>query len=257
MQQGSDMTSEPGPSPDPVNKERRAALGALAGLPLAAIAARAQTGPAAPQGADLQLVLAVDASGSVNARRFRLQQLGYAEAFRNPRVIKAIQSGPWAAIAVTMVQWTGPRLHASVTPWTRIASEAEIRAYGGTIDTAPRQLFGGGTSISGAIDHSAGLFASCPFKAPRRVIDVSGDGYNSSGREAAEARDEAVKKGIIINGLPILAVEFDLDEHYRREVIGGPGSFMISARTFEAFGDAVARKLIQEIASRHEVQQQG
>ena len=229
---------------------RRVALATLAGIPAAAFLSRADAQTSATVGVDLQLVLAVDASGSVNARRFRLQQAGYADAFRNPRVIQAIRSGLHGAIAVTMFQWTGPRLHAPVTQWTRLASEKDIREYGEFIDRSERHLFGGGTSISGAIDYGASLFASCPWKAARRVIDVSGDGYNTSGRPAANARDEAVKQGIVINGLPILAIEFDLDEHFRQEVVGGPGSFLISARTFEAFGEAVARKLVQEIAGR-------
>lgn len=226
---------------------RRAALAGLAASALAA-PVLAQEKPGQAAGADLQLVLAVDASGSVNARRFRLQQLGYANAFRNPRVIAAITSGLWGAIAVCMFQWTGPRLQAQVTGWTRLGSAAEIRAYGDFLEQSERHLFGGGTSISGAIDHGSSLFADCPWKAPRRVIDVSGDGHNSSGRDAAQARDDAVRQGIVINGLPILAIEYDLDDHFRREVIGGPGSFMISARDFESFGEAVTRKLVQEIA---------
>lgn len=226
---------------------RRAALAGLAATALLR-PAQAQQKPEQAQGVDLQLVLAVDASGSVNARRFRLQQLGYANAFRNPRVIAAITSGMWSAIAVCMFQWTGPHLQAQVTGWTRLASAGDIRAYGDFLERSERHLFGGGTSISGAIDHGVKLFAECPWKAPRRVIDVSGDGHNSSGRDAAQARDDAIKQGIVINGLPILAIEYDLDDHFRREVIGGPGSFMISARDFESFGEAVTRKLVQEIA---------
>ncbi|MBM3609852.1 MAG: DUF1194 domain-containing protein, partial [Alphaproteobacteria bacterium] len=232
---------------------RRSALAALAGLSAMALTGHAnaqdpapaagdQSTPRRAEGADLQLVLAVDASGSVNARRFRLQQMGYAGAFRNQRVIKAISSGMWGAIAVTMFQWTGPHLQAQTVGWTRLASAKDCRAFGDFLEMSERHLFGGGTSISGAIDHGVELFGSCPWKAPRRVIDVSGDGYNTSGRDVAAARDEAVKRGVIINGLPILALEYDLDEHFRKEVIGGPGSFMISARTFEAFGEAVTRK---------------
>jgi hypothetical protein len=198
---------------------------------------------------DVQLVLGVDASGSVSERRFQLQQQGYVDAFRNPRVIKAIQSGLTGGIAVTMYQWTGPRLQRPVFGWTRISDAASAEALAGRLERSPRLLFGGGTSISGAIDYGANLFAACPFPSARRVIDISGDGANTSGRMVTDARDEAVTKSIVINGLPILAIEFDLDRHFLEEVIGGPGAFMIAAKDFESFGEAIARKLVQEISA--------
>jgi hypothetical protein len=179
-----------------------------------------------------------------------LQRRGYADAFRNPNVLKAIRSGPNAAIAVAMYQWTGPVLHAPVTPWRLIEDEASIRAYADEVGSAPRRLYGGGTSISGAIDYGVGLFSQSPFQGGRRVIDVSGDGANNRGRRADEARDDAVRREININGLPILELEPDLDEHFRRNVIGGPGAFLIAAETFEDFGTAILRKLILEIAWR-------
>src|SRR5262252_1343463 len=109
---------------------------------------------------DLQLVLAVDASGSVDQRRFELQKQGYAAAFRNPRVLRAIRSaGAAGTIAVTMVQWTGPQLQIQVVPWMQIRDEASINAIATAIETTPRRLFGGGTSISGAIDYAIALFA--------------------------------------------------------------------------------------------------
>ncbi|WP_293866115.1 DUF1194 domain-containing protein [uncultured Alsobacter sp.] len=197
---------------------------------------------------DLHLVLAVDASGSVNQTRFELQRAGYAAAFRDKDVQMAIRGGALGRIAVTMVQWTGPRLHVVVVPWVMVDGPAGADALAAAIDKAPRQLFGGGTSVSGAIDFSATLFPQSPFQGGRRVIDVSGDGRNASGRPATVARDAAVAQGIVINGLPILAVEWDLAEHYRDEVIGGPGSFMIPAKDFNDFADAVRRKLILEIS---------
>ena len=224
---------------------RRAMLAALGSLP--ALAAKAQTPAGAPP-VDVQLVLAVDASGSVSQRRFELQRLGYVDAFRNPRVIRAIQSGMAGGIAVTMYQWTGPRLQVATIPWRRVSDRVSCEAMAKDIGDAPRALFGGGTSISGAIDYGATLFPKCPFSSSRMVIDVSGDGANTSGRPATSARDDAVKKGIVINGLPILAVEFELDKHFEEEVIGGPGAFMVAAKDFESFGDAVARKLVQEIS---------
>jgi hypothetical protein len=198
---------------------------------------------------DLQLVLDVDASGSVNQTRFRLQQQGYAAAFRNPQVLKAIMSGAEQAIAVTMVQWTGPFMQVQVVPWTLIKDAASANAFADAIVGSRRELFGGGTSISGAIDHAMTLFPESPYKSQRRTIDVSGDGANNAGRSIIGARDDAVAAGVGINGLPIVSVEPDLDRYYFEYVIGGPGSFMIPASSYENFADAILKKLILEIAT--------
>jgi hypothetical protein len=206
--------------------------------------------PAAAQTeADLQLVLAVDASGSVDMYRFELQKQGYVAAFRHERVLQAIRSGPNQAIAVTMVQWTGPMMQIQVVPWSRVGDEESAAAFAAAIERVPRRLFGGGTSISGAIDHATTLFPQNPFRAARRVIDISGDGSNNRGRSVNVARDEAVAAGIGINGLPILALEPYLDRYYYDNVIGGPGAFMVVAKDFETFGEAILKKLITEIAS--------
>lgn len=199
---------------------------------------------------DLQLVLAVDVSGSVSHSRFDLQKQGYAAAFRNPRVINAVRSGMTRAIAVTMTQWTGPELQVHVVPWTLIKDEASAHAFAAAIEAAPRQLFSGGTSISGAIDHAMRLFTATPYRGLRRVIDVSGDGANNRGRPAFLARDDAVGAGVTINGLPILALEPDLDRHYWNSVVGGPGAFMVGAESYEKFGEAVLKKLVTEIAAK-------
>jgi hypothetical protein len=215
-------------------------------------AAFALAGPRAALAAtevDLMLVLAVDASGSVSQRRFELQKQGYAAAFRNPRVLKAIQSLMTQSIGVTMLQWTGPRLQVHVVPWTQVKDAASAEDFAGAIERVPRQLFGGGTSISGAIDYSRLVLLQSPFTASRRVIDISGDGANNIGRPVQFARDEAVKDGITINGLPILAVEPDLDHYYFENVIGGPGAIMVPAENYESFAEAILKKLIIEIAS--------
>jgi len=224
---------------------RRLFAAALAGVLLLALCASAR----AEERVDLQLVLAVDVSGSVNQVRFELQRDGYAAAFRNPRVAAAISSGPAQAIAVTMVQWTGPGLQIQVVPWTLIRDRRSAEDFAAAVDGTPRQLFSGGTSISGAIDYGLTLFAESGYRGSRRVIDVSGDGANNRGRPAHLARDAAVRAGIGINGLPILALEPDLDRYYYNNVIGGPGAFMIPAETYEAFAEAVLKKLIIEIAS--------
>jgi hypothetical protein len=198
---------------------------------------------------DLELVLAVDVSGSVNQTRFELQRDGYAAAFRNPRVLDTIASGPHQAIAVTMVQWTGPALQVHVAPWMRVGDDRSADVFAAAVAEAPRRLFGGGTSISGAIDYAVTLFGESPFRGSRRVIDISGDGSNNRGRLVNLARDEAVAAGIGINGLPILALEPDLDDYYERNVIGGPGAFVIAAKDYEAFAGAILKKLITEIAA--------
>jgi len=113
----------------------------------------------------------------------------------------------------------------------------------------PRRLFSGGTSISGVIDYAVPLILESQFKGTRRVIDISGDGSNNRGRPAASARDAAVRAGIIINGLPILALEPDLEHYFLDHVIGGPGAFVIAAESYETFADAILKKLIREMAT--------
>ena len=208
---------------------------------------RAQTDPRPTT--DILLVLAVDASGSVNQTRFELQRRGYAEAFREPQVVNAIRGLSTGSIVVTMVQWTGPTMQVQVLPWTLLKDAASANAFAHAIEAAPRQLFGGGTSLSGAIDHAMLLLPSAPYRGLKRVIDVSGDGSNNRGRDVREARDEAVRAGVIINGLPIVSIEPDLDKYYFENVIGGPGSFIVPADSYENFAKAIARKLVLEIAA--------
>jgi hypothetical protein len=229
--------------PQRIVRRRDMIAGALASLTTGIVRARADTA------VDLALVLAVDASGSVDDRRFALQQRGYADAFRSPRVLKAIRSGAAQAIAVTMVQWTGPVMQIQVIGWSLVGDEASAQKFADMIDATPRQLHGGGTSISGAIDFARLLLVQAPYTAARRVIDVSGDGANNRGRPAERARDDAVRDNIGINGLPILALEPYLDRYYYGNVIGGPGAFMIPAETYETFADAILKKLIMEIAA--------
>jgi hypothetical protein len=216
--------------------------------PQAPAPARPPAAAPAQQRVDLNLVLAVDSSGSVDDDRFELQKQGYARAFLNPRVLNAIRNGNEQAIAVTMVQWTGPTLHVVMVPWTVIRDQRSAQAVAAAIAAAPRQIFGGGTSLSGAIDFSVLLLNATPYRGARRVIDISGDGSNNLGRPAEQARDEAVRAGIRINGLPILAVEPDLDQYFRESVIGGPGAFIVPVKSYDAFADAILRKLVAEIS---------
>jgi Protein of unknown function (DUF1194) len=230
-----------------VRVSRRVLAGGLGAVGLWPTAARADGA------VDLQLVLAVDTSGSVSAQRFDLQRRGYAAAFRSRDVHQAIGSGRSKAIAVVMTHWTGAALQRVVVDWTRVSDAASAERFADAVDGAPRALFSGGTSISGAIDHAMTLFLTCPFQGTmrephRRVIDVSGDGENNRGRSPDAARDAAVAAEVNINGLPILAIEPELDGYYRDHVIGGAGSFVIAATGFENFGEAVRRKLVLEIS---------
>jgi hypothetical protein len=222
--------------PEPAGR----ALAALCCVVVLAGAARAQN-------VDLELVLAVDASGSIDDREFALQREGYARALVHADVLAAIAGGPHRAIALTFIEWSGPRVSAQVVPWTRITDAASAGAVAARIAAAPRTVFGTGTALGGAIDHGMALLARSPFRGVRRIIDISGDGPNNQGRWPAEARDEAVARGVTINGLVIEEFKLGLFEHFRDEVIGGPGAFVAAADGFDDFARAVVRKLLREL----------
>jgi len=206
--------------------------------------------PARAAPVDLELLLAVDASRSIDDAEFTLQIQGYAAAFRHPSVLAAIRAGEHRRIAVAYVQWAGPALQAMVIEWMEIGDAASAEAFARRMETAPRVIFGGGTSLSGAIDFARRAFERKPSVARRRVVDVSGDGINNVGRQPDDARNAAVADGITINGL---AIETDvpwLGDYFAEHVIGGPGSFVMAVRSFETFAHAVLNKLIREIADR-------
>lgn len=213
---------------------------------LAPSAARAQ------EKVDLVLILMVDASGSIDDDEFILQRMGYARAFRNPRVLNAIRSGALGKIAISYVEWTGPFLHAPITPWTVLSDAASMEKFAGILENTPRELFTGGTAVGNAILYGAKSIASSGFEAARRVIDVSGDGPVNRGIPAEFARDQVVAQGFTINGLPILSNYVELDAYFLDNVIGGPGAFSIPARNFRDFDAAVLAKLIREIADLDE-----
>jgi len=208
---------------------------------------------------DLLLVLAADISRSVDAVKFQLQRSGYAAAFSNPRVIDAIRGGPSRRIAVTFVEWSGPLSQETVIDWTVIGDEETAHQFSDRIVEAPR-AFADSTSISAGTDFAITRLDQAPYEAHRRVIDVSGDGDNNAGRNVAAARDEAIAKGVTINGLVILtelpSLSYSthtnppggLANYYRRNVIGGPGAFVVVAENFNSFGNAIIKKLIREIA---------
>ena len=152
---------------------------------------------------DLLLVLAVDVSRSIDQTKFLLQRDGYAAAISNRGVLEAIRSGPHQRIGLNFVEWSGFGAQKLVIDWTVIDSPDTARRFGDQIVEAPRS-FADRTSISGGIEFAAAQIARSPLKAPRHIIDVSGDGTNNAGRDVGGARDEAAAKGIIINGLVIL-----------------------------------------------------
>jgi hypothetical protein len=213
-----------------------------------AAAIAATVGPARADDVDLALVLAVDVSSSVDGDRYELQRRGYAEAFRDPAVISAVRNGAHGAIAVTLIEWAGPGDQRSVIDWTVVRDEVSARRFGSALAEAPRVLTGT-TAVGEAINAAVAALAACGCRADRRVVDVSGDGANNSGRRAEIARDAAVAAGITINGLPILGNEPGVDDYYRANVVGGAGSFLIVANGFESFAGAILDKLLREIAA--------
>lgn len=215
----------------------------------------ADAAPAKTVPVDVELVLAVDVSRSIDAEEFDLQRQGYARAIVNPAVISAIQTGAIGAIAVTYVEWSGADQQRTVIDWTLIHDQASAQDFAAAILAAPRS-FAAYTSISGAIDYSVHLFETNRFEGSRQVIDISGDGSNNSGRPVWLARDAAIEGGITINGLtiindrpnPFMRPEPKLDDYYRENVVGGSGAFVMIAEDFTAFANAILSKLIKEVA---------
>ena len=205
--------------------------------------------PARAVPVDLELVLAVDCSRSIDSEEFALQVQGYAAAFRHPTIIGAIQSGRYRAIAVTYVQWAGPFLQRQSIGWTLIDGREAAEEFAQRMSVEQRAIAGGGTSLSGVIDFARPLFDDNGFESARRVIDISGDGINNAGRLPQLARDQAVSAGLTINGLAIVNEIGGLDRYFEEFVIGGPGAFVIAASDFDAFAAAILSKLIREIAA--------
>jgi hypothetical protein len=239
---------------------RRAALTPAALLCAAGRrSARAEL-PAPLEPVDLELVLALDVSRSIDPEEQDLQFRGYAAAFRDAGLVRQIASGPVGAIACTLFAWSGPEDQQHLVPWTRIDGPETAAAFAAAVEAQPRPV-GDYTSISAAIDFAAGLFGQA-FEGSRRVVDISGDGANNQvqpGRGLAAARGGALDRGIVLNGLAILDRDppfpgpqaprpRPLDEYYRDHVIGGPGAFLVVAEGFGAFAPAVRRKLAREIA---------
>ncbi len=213
----------------------------------------------AAEAVDLELVLVSDVSRSVDDSEFKLEKEGYAAALDDPRVIAAIKGGPIGAIAVAYVEFAGSYEVRTVLDWQVIRGEAEAREFARALVAAQRSYWGR-TSISAGIDRAMQMLAEAGFEAQRRVIDVAGDGTNNSGRDVSVARDDALKAGVTINGLAIInenPVSYTfahvqppggLPNWYGENVTGGPGSFVVEVRSFQQFGEAMTRKLLNEVA---------
>lgn len=209
----------------------------------------------AQEAVDVELALAVDVSLSMSPGEMEIQRRGYAEALTHETVIRAIEDGVHGRIALAYFEWAGDFSQRVLVPWTVIASaEDAIRVAEMLTASPPRSARR--TSISGAIDFAADLFAESGYSGIRRVLDISGDGPNNQGRPVTEARDELTAAGITINGLPLMTNEgfstsydvAELDRYYSECVIGGPGAFMIPVNDWSQFPEAVRRKLIIELA---------
>ena len=206
---------------------------------------------------DLELVLAIDASGSVDDAEYRLQMSGLAEALRDPEVAAAIAGGPTGAIAVTAMLWAEGNRPKQLLDWARLSDRASIESFAAEIAQMPRDLPAGGTGIGKALQYATWEIERNAYLGARQVIDLSGDGRETAFRDfslsAAQGRALAVLKGITVNGLAIVNEVPDLADYYRAEVIGGPAAFVEVASDYDNFAEAMRRKLRREIEWRPQV----
>ena len=198
---------------------------------------------------DLVLVLALDVSSSVDASEFVLQRDGLARAISSPDVVSALSAGPNKKIAVSVVQWSGFTEQQTKINWTILASPADVARFAAQVAAMTRRYNGGATDIGGALRFTGDHALAAPFSAPRRVVDVAGDGKNNVNASPAEERNRLVAAGVTINGLAITDGTQKLVEYYRQNVIGGPGSFVESATGYKDFELAMKRKLLREIGA--------
>lgn len=210
-----------------------------------------------PSSVDVELVIAVDVSYSMDLDELAVQREGYAQAIVSKEFLQALQAGPNGRVAVTYFEWSASTDQKIIIPWRLIDGPESADAVATEIMKTPVRR-GSRTSISGAIEFAMPLFDENPYRGLRRVIDISGDGPNNNGVPVAGPRDAALQKGIVINGLPVMVkepstatVDIDhLDWYYEDCVIGGPGSFVVAINDREKFKEAIRTKLILEVASR-------
>lgn len=203
--------------------------------------------PLPARAASVALVLAIDVSGSISSGRYTLQREGIARAFESPQLLKAIGEVPGGIEALVM-EWSDPDQVAVTVGWTRISTRAAAVAFAAEV-RATRRTSHGLTALGSAMLAAGAAFDHMPEPAARRVVDISGDGSANTGDRPADARDLLVKRGITVNGLAILTEEPSLDEYYRKNVIGGPSSFVLVARNLDSVAAAIQNKLVQEVAA--------
>lgn len=196
--------------------------------------------------ADLALVLAVDGSASVTYGEFGLIAGGMAAALRHPAVIKGLIGGPAKASYLSLLLWSGTGAHQVITNWTRVSTQAQVKAFADDVDNMPRSVPPGLTAIGEALLECRALLGYVPAKVTRNVVDVIGDGRSNNGVPPGPVRNRMVAAGIIINGLCILHEEPDLLAFYHAEVIGGRGSFALTCKDYADFADAMRQKLTRE-----------
>ncbi|MEL7463975.1 MAG: DUF1194 domain-containing protein [Pseudomonadota bacterium] len=193
------------------------------------------------------LVLAIDISGSVDPEEYRLQMGGLAAALRDGAVIDALVA---AQARVAVLQWSGSSRQRVVVPWTATLSDADVDRLATAVTEAPRAFRHYSTAIGEALRTAAELLGEIAGTCSRQVVDVSGDGFNNEGVAETRMRDALVRGGVVVNGLAIETSEPELTDYYRRNVIGGPGSFVMTAKTFEDYPEAIRRKLLRELTDK-------
>jgi hypothetical protein len=198
---------------------------------------------------DVELVLAIDCSYSVDAREFALQKIGLAEAFRHPAVVAAIQAGERGAIGVAVVQWSGAATQSTVVPWTLVTDAAGAAVLAARIEAAARMTQEGATSISAMVAYGIGLIESNGLAGARRVIDISADGRNNTGHRIRAVRPLAALSGVTVNGLAILNEVPTLGFYFEKYVIAGADAFAMEANDYDHYAAAILRKLIREIGN--------
>lgn len=222
----------------------------LRGLVLAALLAAVCSRPAGAANAaipvSLELVLAIDASLSVDDGEFDLQLRGIAKAFRDPTIMALIGQHA-GGVAVTLVQWSGWAESLKKPPWHLLSDAPSSLAFADAVERVGRARLGYLTGIGHAIDFSVELIEENGFHGKQRKIDVSGDGRSNAGPEPVPARASALARGITINGLAILTDDPDLRQYYNDSVIGGPAAFVMSTASYSDFADAIAAKLAREL----------
>ncbi len=225
------------------------------GLAAALCCVQSSGGAETPEDVDAALVIATDVSYSIDENEAHFQRQGAVAAFRNPDVIKAIESGPRGRIAVAYIDFATEGVNKVIAGWHVVRDQSSANQFASVIEAAPRTM-GVNTSISSGIELAMHLLETSGIRAGKRIIDISGDGPNNEGHLVHRVRDEAVANGIVINGLPIMtpADQYDvyylpdIDKYYAGCVIGGQGSFIQVAHGFEDLERALRRKLILEIS---------